>query len=158
MSHQSQRPRTLRRRTQLFLRKYWIETFFGVLILLGAVLILGKREQLTALQTQLENLGIFFYHLALTVSPVDLFGAVMVILALAFLIWRIRVRFLASDRWYARICPRCGSPIIRVHRSLLDRMVGKIFLPHSRRYNCSKCNWSGLRHRGQHDHQHHTSD
>ncbi len=45
-----------------------------------------------------------------------LIGLVLVIGAVAFIGWRARVRFLSSPYWRATMCPRCGSPIHRVHR------------------------------------------
>jgi predicted RNA-binding Zn-ribbon protein involved in translation (DUF1610 family) len=81
-------------------------------------------------------------------TPAMLIGAVLVVGVSVFIVWRVRVRFFSSAHWRATACPRCGSPIHRVHRSLLDKVVSKVFLPHARRYRCEKaeCGWSGLRH------------
>ena len=90
--------------------------------------------------------------LAQRLTPIMLIGLGLVIGAGGFIGWRARVRFLSSPYWRATTCPRCGSPIHRVHRSLLDKAVSKVFLPHARRYRCEKadCGWSGLRHSRRH--------
>jgi hypothetical protein len=64
-----------------------------------------------------------------------------------FIGWRTRERFLNSPRWRATVCPRCGGPLQREHRSSLDRVVSKVWLTHGRRYRCAKagCGWTGLR-------------
>ncbi|HZY40393.1 MAG TPA: hypothetical protein VFF59_00175, partial [Anaerolineae bacterium] len=48
-----------------------------------------------------------------------LIGAVLVMGASAFIAWRARVRFLSSPHWRATVCPRCGSSIHRLHRTVL---------------------------------------
>lgn len=90
--------------------------------------------------------------LAQRLTPVMLIGLGLAIGAVGFIGWRLRVRFLSSPYWRATMCPRCGGPIHRVHRSLLDKAVSKVFLPHARRYRCEKanCGWTGLRHSRRH--------
>lgn len=81
-----------------------------------------------------------------------LIGAVLVMGASAFIAWRARVRFLSSAHWRATACPRCGSPIHRLHRTVLDKALSKVVLPHARRYRCEQaaCGWTGLRHSRRH--------
>jgi hypothetical protein len=64
--------------------------------------------------------------------------------------------------WYKRqvktgeVCPKCGKTSFhRIHRTLLDRILG-VSLP-ARRYRCDNllCRWSGLRvyqHTSRHNH------
>src|SRR5512140_2354692 len=61
-----------------------------------------------------------------------------------FIGWRARERFLNSPRWRATVCPRCGGPLQREHRSSLDKVVSKMWLRHGRRYRCEKagCGWT----------------
>ena len=155
MRSSTNRTRTLRRRIQLFLKENWIETIFGVLVVIGLLAILIQRSQIDAMQAHLvfiaQSMAAFFARFSLF----DLLGALVAVAAAIFLLWRIRVRFLKSDRWLAKVCPRCGSPIARVHRSRWDKILGLTVLPHSRRYNCPSCKWSGLRHRGEHERRHH---
>jgi predicted RNA-binding Zn-ribbon protein involved in translation (DUF1610 family) len=71
----------------------------------------------------------------------------MVVGGVVFILWRLRYRFLKSDRWQVLACPKCGGKLHRIHRTSLDRLVGSIFLPRAARYRCSnkECGWSGLR-------------
>jgi hypothetical protein len=81
-----------------------------------------------------------------------LIGAMLVAGAGAFIVWRVRVRFLSSAYWCATVCPLCGSPIHHVHRSLLEKAASEVFLPHARRYQCeqAECGWSSLRYSRRH--------
>jgi hypothetical protein len=74
-------------------------------------------------------------------------GFLIVLLALAFIFWRVRYRFMNSKRWLDTACPRCQAKLVRIHRTRLDRWLGLSLLPHSRRYSCSnpQCGWNGLR-------------
>jgi hypothetical protein len=80
----------------------------------------------------------------------DILGFAGVFLFLVLLVWGIRIRLerAKSRRLYA--CPRCGSDLYRVHRSMLDRFFVVWFFPNGRRYECSNpdCGWSALLHRG----------
>jgi hypothetical protein len=82
----------------------------------------------------------------------DFLSVVLVLGAIGFLFWRIRYHFRRDPDYEAIACPRCGSAIRRVHRTSIDRILGKTFLPNSRRYRCSNksCGWSGLRHQRYH--------
>jgi hypothetical protein len=82
----------------------------------------------------------------------ELIGAMLVVGAGVFIVWRVRVRFLSSAHWSATVCPCCGSPIHHAHRSLLEKVASKVFLPHARRYRCeqAECGWSGLRYSRRH--------
>ena len=42
----------------------------------------------------------------------------------------------------AQACPRCGSPVTRVHRHPFDRVISLIYPV--RRYRCRTCPWEGL--------------
>jgi predicted RNA-binding Zn-ribbon protein involved in translation (DUF1610 family) len=41
-----------------------------------------------------------------------------------------------------RVCPQCGVPVHKVHRSLRDRLVSVFY--DVGRYHCSDCGWQGL--------------
>jgi hypothetical protein len=75
----------------------------------------------------------------------DLTGYVLLLVALAFMAWRLRWRLMAMPRFRASTCPRCGGGLHRVHRRWHDRVVS-LFVP-VRRYRCGDrtCGWSGLR-------------
>ena len=131
----------------------------GLVILVGLAGVIVERTDLVrwsdaltpslaALDGILGQLGAFVGRLGMF----DILGVIFAVAGLVFVSWRVRVRFLASERWRARACPKCGGEITRIQRRPLDRILGKLFLPHARRYYCPKCKWSGLRHRGSHKH------
>jgi hypothetical protein len=82
-------------------------------------------------------------------SVLDLIGWLLILGAFAFGTGSIRGRYRANPAYDATVCPRCGSPIRRVHRTRFDRLLGKTLFPDSRRYLCANrdCGWSGLRHK-----------
>lgn len=87
-------------------------------------------------------------------SLYDLVGYLLFFLALIFLLYRLRRRYLESVRWKGDICPRCGELILRVHRKPLDRIWGALNLRPLRRYHCTNqdCGWNGLRYGKPHAH------
>jgi hypothetical protein len=95
---------------------------------------------------------------AAVLTTSDALGIFLVLLAVGFIIWRIRYRFHTNKRWETDLCPKCSNPIMRVHRSWWDRILGAIFLPDARRYRCvnPECGWSGLLRRHIHQRHHHT--
>ncbi len=131
-----------------FVRQYRIEIIAGILVIVGLLLIVDWPSIITALN---RIIGPFIRRL----TPVGLIGLALIVGALAIIAWRMRVRFLRSAYWRIAACPRCGSPILRVHRSRLDKVVSAILLPHARRYRCSNaaCGWQGLRHSHRHEPQ-----
>lgn len=78
----------------------------------------------------------------------DLLGWLLIVGSVGFLIWRIRTRFSSASRWRSKICPRCGSSLMRMHRTQFDRLLSKSLFPSARRYQCinPSCSWNGLRH------------
>jgi hypothetical protein len=75
----------------------------------------------------------------------DLVGLAMVLVAIAFVIWRTRWRLTTMPRFTERKCPRCGGELHRIHRRWRDRVLN-CFVP-VRRYQCKNqdCRWRGLR-------------
>ena len=75
----------------------------------------------------------------------DLTGYVLLLLAAAFLLWRLRWRLMTMPRFTARRCPRCGGDVHRIHRRPIDRLLN-LFVPVAR-YRCKdrECRWAGLR-------------
>ena len=101
------------------------------------------RWLINALQTAFASLTAYLSTFTLS----DMLGWILILATSAFILFRLRYRFLHSERWRATVCPRCHSELERVHRTVFDRLLEKIFLPHVRRYRCNnaECNWSGLR-------------
>jgi hypothetical protein len=121
------------------MKKYRIEIIAGVIVIIGVLLLIDFTPILNAIDR-------FAVIIARGLTPAMLIGLGLIVAALAFIAWRIRVRFLNSAYWRVTECPKCGGVIHRIHRSVPDKVVSKIFLPHARRYRCEKCSWSGLRH------------
>jgi hypothetical protein len=126
-------------------RTYRVEFIALGVLVVGMVLLLDWTPIVTVVDRVIVGV-------AQQLTLPTLIGIVLVAGAGAFIGWRGRVRFLSSPYWRATTCPRCDSPIHRVHRSLLDKAAGKVFLPHARRYRCEKpnCGWTGLRHSRRH--------
>jgi hypothetical protein len=146
------------------IREYWLEIIAGLFILFGLFLLLEQFSLRLGFRRLLfRSIGIFretagglsqqIYNYLAGFTLSDLIGWIFIFLAIFFVLWRIRVRFVKSDYWLATACPRCGSALHRVKRSSWDRFLSKTILPHARRYLCSnrECGWSGLRH---HEHRH----
>jgi hypothetical protein len=126
-------------------RSYRVELIALMVIGVGIFLLLDWSPIITAVDQVVMEV---FSQLTLA----TLIGMVLVVGAGVFIAWRARVRFLSSAHWRATVCPRCGSPLHRVHRSLLEKAASKVLLLHARRYRCEKaeCDWSGLRHSHRH--------
>lgn len=80
-------------------------------------------------------------------TPSDILGWLLIIGVLLVARWRIRWRLLRQPRLSAvQGCPRCGSPLHRIHRRRVDHLINRLVVP-VRRYLCSNegCRWSGLR-------------
>ena len=141
-----------------YIREYRTEIVAVLVALFGVFLLV---EQFEIRETMLEvyiRLADSLKRLALTTqeklvayitnfTPSDFLGWVLIIVTSVFILWRMRYRFLNSDYWKVDQCPKCGGELNRIHRSLLDRVLSWIIMPHARRYLCadSNCNWSGLR-------------
>lgn len=152
-----------------FIKEYAVEIASAILIIVGIFLMADFTVRgiiLAALAKIAKTLiGIFMGFLAgidngaSTLSPSELVGGLLILLAVSFIVWRIRYRFQTGKRWTVDYCPNCSGPIMRVHRNLWDRLLGATFFPEARRYRCvdTKCGWSGLLRRHIH-HRHHRSE
>ncbi len=145
-----------------FLKEYWIEVIGAVVILLGAFLIAIEPQNLRG---GLQKAGGFFkavfHEIAALVgrsanhmNAYDIFGGILVILAVAFIVWRVRYRFETSPRFGRVTCPKCSAALERVHRTWWDRLMGRSLFPHSRRFRCSNpdCGWTSLLRKEVHQH------
>ena len=96
---------------------------------------------------------------AASLSKIDirkLAGWLLFILAGLLVIWRAHARFMYSRLLVAEACPRCGGPMIRIHRTNLDRLWCSFTRIEWRRYRCEShtCMWTGLRRRRHHHLEH----
>ena len=150
------------------LKEYRIEFIAGGVALIGIFLMIEPfdiREALLNTLTKLANnilaglegLVTRVNNRATVLSVSDVLGILLVLLAVGFIVWRIRFRFRTGKRWQSDLCPKCSSQIMRVHRNWLDHILGATLLPEARRYRCvdSECGWSGLlRRHASHRHHH----
>jgi len=140
-----------------FFKEYKIELFSAGLLLTGIFLMVESLEIRATILTGLINVinAILSFlkkiltgasSRAVVLSLSDAVGSLLILLAVGFIVWRIRYRFQNGRRWAIDICPKCSGPIQRVHRSARDRVLGALFFPEARRYRCvdPKCGWSGL--------------
>jgi ribosomal protein L32 len=75
----------------------------------------------------------------------DLTAYVLLLIAFAFAVFRVRWRLVRLRRLQTRECPRCGGELHRIHRHTADRLLS-LYVP-VRRYQCKNdgCRWQGLR-------------
>ena len=143
------------------IREYLIELVALVIILLGIFFLVERmdiRETLYQtgfdlidyLRTALGGASSWGQSYLAGFGLSDLLGLALIILAVLFILWRIRYRFIRSERWAGSYCPKCGGRIHRKHRSSVDRFIGKVLFQDSARYKCSneECDWTGLRQKG----------
>jgi len=116
-------------------------------VIVGLGLIKLDKTFLSALSNAVtrwfQRVTDFLVHFTIS----DLLGIAAVVGGIVVVVWRVRFHLLRSEYWRVRQCPRCGSSLHRIHRNLLDRVVGLLILPHSRRFRCDNpdCRWTGLR-------------
>lgn len=147
------------------LREYRVEVIALVIALLGLLMVLQRHQIEPWLKTAFSqgvegakqlnrSLRVSVPQFIDSLTPTMVLGVLIVIGMIVFVVWRIRYRFFNSDHFKATVCPKCGSEIHRIHRSVIDRFLSVTFLPYARRYGCGNrdCNWSGLRRRRHHDH------
>lgn len=126
-------------------KTYRVELLALAVVVIGILLLIDFGPIVTTLDSVLVAV-------VSRLSLPGLIGLGLVIGAAVFLAWRLRVRFLHSAHWRVSVCPKCGNPIDRVHRSWWDKVLSKTVLPHARRYRCANraCGWTGLRHARRH--------
>jgi len=151
-----------------FLKEYTIELIAGGIILFGIFLVVERFEirstllaALTGLFSDilsvLNRIMLRISSRAAVLTASDVLGFLLILLAVGFIVWRIRYRFHTDKRWEIEACPKCSGSIMRVHRKWWDRVLGATLLPEARRYRCMdpQCGWSGLlRRHGRHQHHH----
>jgi len=143
------------------IREYRVEIIAILVLLLGLFLLVERMQIRQSLLGFTRSAWDGFFNIInsvwewmtsfLTVMTIsDIIGILLVISVVIFGLWRIRYRFEHSKKWLAVTCPKCGSAIIRIHRTPVDKILGAIFLPNARRYACrnENCDWKGLRRKG----------
>lgn len=158
MSQSTQRHHRRREESQLriFLRAYRFEIVWLAVVALGVFLIFERmniratlfgwlRRAIEGVSRSAGRLGTIPRELLAHLSLSDLVGLLLILGALAAILWRLRWRLMRSPALAALACPKCGGSIHRIHRHRFDRLIS-LYLP-VRRYHCSNsaCRWHGLR-------------
>lgn len=141
-----------------FLREYLPEIFILLIIPVGIFLLVEEINISDLVSNTVVNVQAFLQTSPMeaknrvvdffaTISPSNILGWSLIVVANIFLLWRIRDRYLKSEHWRGTTCPVCSGQIKRIHRSTTDRILGKTLLPGARRYQCMNpgCKWNGLR-------------
>jgi hypothetical protein len=137
-----------------FVREYKVELIAGSLALLGIFLLVERMEiRVTILRlaslawstvTGVIDVSVkaIVYRLS-HITTSDLLGLGLIALALAVVLWRVRVRLI--QRYAKHSCPVCGGHLRRRHRRWSDRLVS-LLVPVGR-YRCrnEECAWEGRR-------------
>jgi hypothetical protein len=82
-------------------------------------------------------------HRILPITTSDMVGLLLIVLSVAVVLWRVRVRL--EQHLAGQTCPVCGGELRRRHRRRWDRVLS-ILVPVGR-YRCKNedCRWEGLR-------------
>jgi len=135
-----------RRSRKQILQDWSIEIIALTLVILAVVWLLELSIYdgvFTSPKTLLPGITELFSFVSVLLEPRN-FGAIaLLLLAIAFLGWRIRYRLMRTPRFVLKKCPVCGNSISRRHRRRLGHLVN-YFIPIGR-YHCKKCNWDGWR-------------
>ena len=161
MSSNKNRDESTKEKISRSVHGYRYEIAFVVIILLGVFLVSVRESEwqnfFSASTKTFNNITSSFktiddslYNFISSITLSEFLGAVFIFIASGVIFGRIRHRFLKSNHWNGTTCPKCGSEIVRKHRTRFDYIISKRFLPDARRYQCTKnaCSWTGLRKRG----------
>ncbi len=156
-----QEPTALRRhrhkppesRLRRFLHRFNFEIAWLLAVTLGVVLVVVDPGNLKATLWRWTNQLVDhslaavdgLLGLAGRLGAADMIGGLLILLAFAALLIRIRWQLMQAASLSAVACPACGGEIRRIHRRPTDRWIS-LYVP-VRRYRCSarQCAWSGLR-------------
>jgi len=138
---------------RLLVRRFNFEIVWFLVVTLGVILVVVDPGSLkTALWRWANSLadGLVagadgFFGLTARLSLADMIGGLLIVLAIAALLIRIRWQLMHAPSLTTSSCPDCGGEIHRVHRHALDRWISFYVPVH--RYRCSnrECEWAGLR-------------
>lgn len=149
-------------RSTQFLRNFRVELLWLLIGFVGLFLVLERatlrssvtlwagQEAHRLLQRAMsldDQISAFLTRVSLS----DLLGFVLVLIAVAAILLRVRWRLLNTPRPTRLKCPRCDGGLYRIHRTGIDRLIS-LYVP-IRRYRCRAdgCGWSGLRMGRSHD-------
>jgi hypothetical protein len=137
-----------------FAREYRVELTAGFLALLGIFLLVERMEiRVTILRLlrlawrtvtgAIDASVKAMVHRVSQITTSDLVGLGLITLAIAVVLWRVRVRLM--QRYAEHACPVCGGDLRRHHRRWSDRLLS-LLVPVGR-YRCrnKECGWEGRR-------------
>jgi hypothetical protein len=157
----AQEPRSFRRHRQRppesgfrrFVRRFTFEIAWFLVVILGVVLVVVDPGSIkTTLWRWAKSLagGLLaaadgFFGLTAHFGLADMIGGLLILLAIAALLIRIRWQLMHAPSLTTSNCPDCGGEMHRVHRHAFDRWIS-LYVP-VYRYRCSnrECEWAGLR-------------
>lgn len=149
------RHRKTKRHEKSIVKEFTFEIIIGVLFLFGVFLLYEDME----IKTFVFHATVGFFKFitdgfsqflgtilgtAEAFETSDIVGTTLIIFA--FFLLTVRVRQKAIQRMHELSeCPECGADLVHVHRNIIQKLAGKIFRLKIRRYNCTECEYEGLR-------------
>ena len=148
------------------IHEYYIELLAALVSLIGLIMIVVHVDfrkvivkMINIFISVLQNIFLRIFQRAekniTQFTLTDMFGLIIIILAFAFIYWRVRYRILQKLRWTEHRCPICQEAVHRIHRSKADRILTFSLGRAIRRYQCAneECGWTGLRYSHKRSHQ-----
>lgn len=135
------------------LREWRIELIMLLAVLIAIFLLVERLEIRSTVQEGLQAMASWMGGTVETIaayvipnSASDAIGMLLIVAVLLMARWRVRWRLLRTPSLASRTCPRCGTPLHRIHRTPPDRLLSVIAAP-VRRFACRnpECRWTGLR-------------
>lgn len=139
-----------------WMREYGVELILGLALLLAIFLLVEQwdirvalfgwvRQAEQAVVTELKKVTGWLSNWVGGLTLSDATAFVILLMALAVTVWRIRWRVIRNRRLWNDHCPMCHSlELHRIHRRFSDHLLCRLGFP-LRRYRCRNCSWHGVR-------------
>ena len=149
------RSRRSKRHQTSFFRDFRFEIFIAFLFLLGAFLLFedleikaavfswisGAFKTITLGSSELVN---NFLQWLIGFETSDIVGLILILIATFLFSYRLRQK--AIQRYgELHTCPECGSGMMHIHRTPLQRFAEIVFYLKIRNYKCKSCDYQGIR-------------
>lgn len=132
-----------------FYQKYRFELTALILLSLGVFLLTEKLEirstifrflknNLTVIFNILSSILEWIKYIATNFENSDIVGSILIVLAILILAHRYRIHLWGQYKHHQE-CPQCGADVIRVHRTLLQKVFGIILFTRILNYKCKRC-------------------
>ncbi len=147
--------RRIKRNKQLSIKKYKTEYTILFLFLAGIFLLKEDLEIKAILKVKLLSLYriihdviikliYYFRTLIYKMEISDIIGFILIIIAFIMFMSRIKQN-LINKNLYLYECRDCGSSLKRIHSEPLHKILSFVFRFKVKHYQCSKCNFSGIK-------------